>query len=246
MKHLKSIIRLLVLTCLSLPLTPLTTVKAADAIQVDNTTSSDTTTATDSKTSTVKVTVLSGYLSLDAVPNFNFGNVALGSTVKLENNTHDSDEFTGSASNGIDGNDKGLLQVTDSRNLTSKENMPGFTVSASITDLNDAKGDISLSDILHLSSMPLLDGDNNNVSNTSSNLYTKEASLSSITKNTEQIINLQKGTYNPGVIKANFNTPDSASMTVPQDSSYSGDKTTKKMNAVITWKLTTTPTVTSN
>lgn len=57
--------------------------------------------------SNANVTVVSGILTLDAVPDFGFGNAASGTTVSLKSN-----EATGDAQ---DGNDSGLLQVTDSR-----------------------------------------------------------------------------------------------------------------------------------
>lgn len=100
MKKIKKIITLLVLSTISLSFAPLTSVKAATTpIQVqkekssssnnsklnvsyssitptDATISNDTTgdtTTSKSPTSTVSVTVLSGYLTLEAVPDFNFG-----------------------------------------------------------------------------------------------------------------------------------------------------------------------------
>ena len=255
MKLLKNIIRILALTSLSLSLTPLTTAKAADANAIsvntsDLTKSDDSvvtslaandTTVADSKVSTVTVTVLSGYLTLDAVPDFNFGNIALGTTAKLKNNTADT---TGIENPGEDGNTKGLLQVTDSRNLTSKEDIPGFNLSAKMGSLVGADN-TSLDAILDLSSMPLLDSNNNNVSSSSTNLSTQAASLTSNASTTSTVMDLKKGSYNPGVIKAGFNTPDSASMTLPKSSDYSYDKSSKNMNAVVTWILTANPTVTT-
>lgn len=249
MKFLKNIIRLLALTSLSLSLTPLTTIKAAeaDAISVDKSDSvvtslaANDSTEPNSTTSTVTVTVLSGYLTLDAVPDFNFGNIALGSTAKLKNNTPDT---TGINNAVDDGNSKGLLQVTDSRNLTSKEDIPGFNLSAKMGSLVGTDN-TSLDAILDLSSMPLLDSNNNNVSSSSTSLSTQAASLVSNASSTSTVMDLKKGSYNPGVIKAEFNTPDSASMTLPKDSDYSYDKTSKNMNAVVTWTLTANPTTTT-
>lgn len=249
MKFLKNIIRLLALTSLSLSLTPLTTTKAAeaDAISVDKSDSvvtslaANDSTIADSKTSTVTVTVLSGYLTLDAVPDFNFGNIALGTTAKLKNNTPDTTGMTNAVK---DGNSKGLLQVTDSRNLTSKEDIPGFNLSAKMGSLVGADN-TSLDAILDLSSMPLLDSNNNNVSSSSASLSTQAASLASNASTTSTVMDLKKGSYNPGVIKAEFNTPDSASMTLPKNSDYSYDKSSKNMNAVVTWTLTANPTTTT-
>lgn len=52
------------------------------------------------------VYLISGFLTLDDVPDFNFGTVAVGSTGYLVNN---------SGAIGDDGNSDGVLQVTDSR-----------------------------------------------------------------------------------------------------------------------------------
>lgn len=52
------------------------------------------------------VRLVSGYLTLDAVPDFNFGTVAVGATAKLAGN---NGKFVD------DGNADGLLKVTDSR-----------------------------------------------------------------------------------------------------------------------------------
>ncbi|MFC6177356.1 WxL domain-containing protein [Companilactobacillus huachuanensis] len=282
MKMFKNIIKLLVLTSLSLSLIPLTTAKAATAIQVTDATkaatssklavtysalsssatpvteasSTDTTTTTEAgqpAKSDVSVTVLSGILTLEAVPDFNFGTVTLGSTGKLKSNTVDTDGFVldngtnaDRATAGRDGNDTGLLEVVDSRN--SLTTMPGFTLSAALGKLNPTminSDDPSLDAILHLNQMPLLDDENNNVSSTGTDLKTDKASISSALGNDVPIMNMTPGSYNGGVIKANFNTPDSASLEIPG----SGDNTkatSKRMNAIVTWTLNAAPAVTTN
>ncbi|CAJ1202824.1 hypothetical protein CPR19088_GLDEOEPO_01022 [Companilactobacillus paralimentarius] len=285
MKIFKNIVRLLVLTSLSLSFTPLTTAKAVTSspIQVKNSTTataskslavtysaldtsntlpaaaSDTTTtaASDSTnpTSTVSVTVLSGILTLEAVPDFNFGTMTVGSIGKLKSNTVDTTGFTvddgtntASATAGRDGNTTGLLSVIDSRN--SLKDMPGFTLSAKMgplnpTNTNAANGDASLNAILHLNPMPLLDENNNNVSVTGTDLKTDKASVNSETANSAAVMNLTAGSYKGGLIKANFNTADSASLEIPGN----GDNTktsAKNMNAVVTWTLNAAPAVTTN
>ncbi|MFD1671832.1 WxL domain-containing protein [Agrilactobacillus yilanensis] len=55
--------------------------------------------------SAAQVGIISDVLSLDAVPDFNFGNAVPGKTVNLHNNVATSQ----------DGNSRGLLQITDSR-----------------------------------------------------------------------------------------------------------------------------------
>jgi hypothetical protein len=273
MKMLKNIVRLLVLTSLGLSVTPLTTANAATAIQVDKSSelgistvandsldtavpaSADTTTTSTNDptkaTSNVSVTVLSGILTLEAVPNFNFGSVMQGSTAKLKNNTVDttgynSTDKTKPITAGEDGNNNGLLEVIDSRNKTDK--MPGFTLSASMGPLKTVDSDTTTADlnaVLHLSAIPLLDGDKNNVSTSSTDQMTKPASIdSSKADSTATVMNLESGSYNAGIISASFTTPDSASLHVLG----SGDNTkqsAKNMNAVITWTLTAKPTVTT-
>lgn len=283
MKMFKNIVRLLVLTSLSLSFTPLTTAKAVDAIQVKNETTAPTansklrmtysalpeteSTSTDSGTtgttttaaadtpvsSTVSVNVLSGILTLEAVPDFNFGTMTVGSIGKLKSNTVSTDGFildngtnTSSATAGRDGNADGTLEVVDSRNSLSK--MPGFTLSASMGQLNptmlNKDIDSPLDAILHLSAVPLLDDENNNVSTTGTDLKTDKASISSAAGNTVPIMNMRAGTYNGGLIKATFNTPDSASLEIPG----TGNNTkvsSKKMNAVVTWTLNAAPATTN-
>jgi hypothetical protein len=55
------------------------------------------------------VKITAGYLTLDAVPDFNFGTVSAGAKPSIQN-------FSGVISD--DGNDQGLLQITDSRSTT--------------------------------------------------------------------------------------------------------------------------------
>lgn len=279
MKILKNIVRLLALASLSLSISPLTTAKAttvynglgtsggtADTSSSSDTTSGgtadtgsttgdDTTTTDKEAQSTVTVNVLSGILTLDAVPDFSFGSMMIGSTAKLASNTVDTtgfntDKDNGPITAGKDGNSDGVLQMTDSRNTSGSDNMPGFTLTASMGKLqeSDPSADSALIAILNLSAIPLVDNDNENVSNTESNLYTKDAAITS-GDNTATVIQMEKGKYRPGIIKAKFNTPDSASLTIPKDGqsvTASKDPSAKKMNAVVTWTLSANPSVTTN
>lgn len=234
MKLFKNIVRLLVLASFSLALSPLTTAEAADDPITDS--------------SEVTVNVLSGILTLDEVPDFNFGTMMLGTTAKLKNNTVDTTGYTTSGDSptaGVDGKSTGILQVTDSRNLTSKENIPGFTISAAISQFRTIDSDSSdpVDGTLYLNSMPLVNQDNENVSSTSQDLLTSSVAINS--GSSAKLIDLDKGSYNPGIIKTAFDTPDSASLKL--DGTNSGTtKSAKKMNAVITWTVTAKPTVTTN
>lgn len=279
MKIFKNIVRLLVLTSLSMSLTPLTTAKAAtnnEAIKVNNTTdslaiaysanttptteaastdtsSNTTTTKADGSpaTSTVSVTVLSGILTLEAVPDFNFGTMTVGSIGKLKSNVVNTDGFTvdngtntSDATAGRDGNTDGTLSVIDSRN--NLKDMPGFTLSAAIGKLNptNTDGGSTLDAILHLNPMPLINEENNNVSNSATPLKTDKISVSSVTGNSAPVMNLTKGSYNGGLIKATFNTPDSASLEIPNTADNT-KTSAKNMNAVVTWTLNAAPATTN-
>lgn len=59
--------------------------------------------------SDAKVQIVEGYLTLDAVPDFNFGTVTAGAKAGVSN-------FSGAIQD--DGNDEGVLQVTDSRSTS--------------------------------------------------------------------------------------------------------------------------------
>ncbi|WP_368790651.1 WxL domain-containing protein [Companilactobacillus farciminis] len=269
MKWFKNVVRLLLLISLSLSLSPLTTAQAATAIQVQNDTKStynalpgsdsgstpvaesDTVTSSDSATgdgttasSNVSVTVLSGILTLEAVPNFNFGSLMANSTGKLKSNTTDTTGFTNGTTAGIDGNDDGLLEVIDSRNMTS--DMPGFTLTASMGPLKTIDTDTSadLDAILYLSAIPLLNGDQQNVSNSSKDLSTQAATIDSTKQDAPAtVMNLEKGSYNAGIVSAKFNTPDSAKLHVGGTNNGT-EQSSKKRNAVITWTLSAKPSVT--
>lgn len=67
--------------------------------------------------SDAQVRLISGYLTLDRVPDFNFGTVAAGTPGQLQNN---------SGAITDDGNSNGILKVTDSRSTTgSSAGAPG-------------------------------------------------------------------------------------------------------------------------
>jgi len=248
MKLIKNVILLLAMVSFSMSTLPLTTAKAADTSVQPVADES----VIDKKTSTVTVTVVSGVLTLDKVPDFNFGTMAKGTTVKLKSNTADTEGFN-SDTIGEDGtttNPEGYLQVTDSRNLLPETEMPGFTLTASMGKLMTANASESeaLNAILHLSAIPLVDGDNVNVSSTGVDAKTKAASISSVDGSTAQtVMALKKGEYNAGVIRAKYNTPDSASLeSLSNSASGSSDEPSgKNMNAVITWTLNANPVATN-
>lgn len=219
------------------------------ATPIAESTDADTTTTTKDATSQVSVTVLSGILTLEAVPDFNFGTIMQGSIAKLQNNNPDTSEFNTDRDKdpltaGIDGNTSGLLEVIDSRN--SKETMPGFTLTAGMGKLMSADASSSLNAILNLTAMPLIDGDKNNVSTTSTDLTTRAVKIES-GGDAQAVMSMAPGSYNGGLISTSFNTPDSASLEIPkgQDSVISGGSGTKNMNAIVTWTLNSAPPATN-
>jgi len=152
------------------------------------------------------------------------------------------------------------LQVTDSRNLLPETEMPGFTLTASMGQLKTANASESTADasestadasesldaVLHLSAIPLVDGDNVNVSSTGVDAKTKAASISS-GSTAQTVMALKKGEYNAGVIRAQYNTPDSASLESFSNSTggSSDEPSGKNMNAIITWTLNANPVATN-
>ncbi|WP_459576787.1 WxL domain-containing protein, partial [Companilactobacillus alimentarius] len=150
--------------------------------------------------SNANVTVQSGLLTLDAVPDFGFANAAEGTTVNLDNN-----DTNGNPATDSQGQDK--LTVTDSRT-----GAPGFTVDASITkfmpegssDTADAKAYT-----LNLTPTKLLNDKGVNVS-TNGVAKTSEAHINGDSKGNgsaddSNVINLAAGTYAEGPINASFN-----------------------------------------
>jgi len=227
-------------------------VAASAALPVAESADTTTTNADDGAHSDVSVTVLSGILTLEAVPNFNFGTIMQGSTGKLKNNTVDTTGYNSTDQSqpitaGEDGNSQGLLEVIDSRN--SGKTMPGFDLSASMGPLrlsdSEATEDNKIDAILNLNPAPMLDGDKNNVSTSSTDLNTQKVALNSKEGNSASVMNLQPGTYNAGLISSTFNTPDSASLEL-LGSGTGTEKSSMKMNAVITWTLSTNPSPTTN
>lgn len=212
-------------------------------------------TVVDSKTSTVSVTVLSGILTLDAVPDFSFRAVD-GAKVGLNSNTTDFKDNTNNAAtanNGnSDGNNTGLLQVTDSRvsfdtgNDRYVAHSAGFTLGASISSLEpfNAKDSPISGFELTLNPQALVDDKGNNINPINHDgiyIFSKKAILSDTNKGDTNVIDLKPFEYNPGVISANFSQfTDGASLYLPKNSA--GRRTSEqKYNAVITWTLTPKP-----
>ncbi|WP_125763290.1 WxL domain-containing protein [Companilactobacillus hulinensis] len=185
--------------------------------------------------STANVQVMSGILTLDAVPNFGFGNAAAGSTVKLQNN--DKSTIT---TDGADGNEDGLLQVTESRSAA-----PGFTLTAQLQGFKDKDGNAAggQSDdkyALNLSAMDLKNGTDDNVSVDPVNPL-KTTGDAITTGAAGNVMDLAKSSYKTGVVSALFTNPDDASLYVPKDATDGSKAEVKSLSSVITWTLTAKP-----
>lgn len=231
-----------------------------------NTVNADTTTATvasdgtstaadgkvvDSKSSTVSVTVVSGILTLDAVPDFSFRAVD-GAKVGLTSNTTDNTNNSAgaaTANNGdSDGNNTGLLQVTDSR--VSLDNnggtqSAGFTLGASISSLQpfDSSNKAISGFSLTLNPQALIDDQGNTVDpRNATTVFSKKAVLSDNNTSDTNVLDLKPDEYKPGVVSAIFSQfTDGASLYLPKGSTDASGKSESKYNAVITWTLTPKP-----
>lgn len=230
-----------------------------------NTVNADTTTATvasdgtstaadgtvvDSKTSTVSVTVLSGILTLDAVPDFSFRAVD-GAKVSLKSNTTDNSNNSAGAATAndgnSDGNNTGLLQVTDSR-VSISDNNPisaGFTLGAKISTLQPFNSDDKPISGFELTLNPqaLINAQGNSIDiNNSHALFSNKAVLSDTKTSDTNVIDLDSGEYSPGVVSATFSQfTDGASLYLPKGSTGTSTKEKREYNAVITWTLTPKP-----
>ena len=191
------------------------------------------TTGTATAQSNANVKVVSGILTLDAVPDLGFGTAAAGSTVNLTNNKADKA--------AEDSQNQGLLTVTESR-----AGAPGFTLSAGLTPFNDGTGTGKDGDTtgnaadpftLMLKATPLKDDQGANVS-TGSDLSTSDASIIADGTSTAPVIDLAKGAYNTGAINASFTAADKDAMLKVTGTPTTADKaSSKSYNSTITWTL---------
>jgi len=203
------------------------------------------TTGTATAQSNANVKVVSGILTLDAVPDLGFGTAAAGSTVNLTNNKADKA--------AEDSQNQGLLTVTESR-----AGAPGFTLSAGLTPFNDGTGtgdagdttgDVADPFTLILKATPLKDDQGANVS-TGADLSSSDASILADGKDTssKDVINLAAKSYKTGAINASFTAADKDAMLKVTGTPTTADKaSSKSYNSTITWTLkanasgTTTP-----
>ncbi|APX71295.1 WxL domain-containing protein [Companilactobacillus allii] len=204
-----------------------TSLNDSDNIAI-NYNSDDNNSETTTKTSTVSVNVLSGDLSLDAVPSFSFEKIEAGSSVNLKDNSSDGDVV-------VDGNSSGILQVTDSR-----KNSPGFILSARLNSFSNNNSNDNFT--MTLNSQELYDDSGDNISTSSDDLTTEKAKLDAGSNQNTEVMNLNSGSYRSGTITTSFTSPDSASLYTP--SNASDLNSSSRHSSTIVWTLTPKPSTT--
>lgn len=186
--------------------------------------------------SNASVTVVTGVLTLDYVPDFNFGTAASGGTVNLKDNTKDE-----ATAVGQDGNEAGTLQVTEGRSTA-----PGFSLSASLGQFQDqdknvvASGDDPFT--LTLGAVDLFNGPDKLTNAAGKQLQTTAQTLkeSSDGTDTGKVMSFAKG--DDGYVgnaqyQATFKDPSSAQLHVSKNAKGTADKSAISYNAKVTWKL---------
>lgn len=193
-----------------------------------------------SATSNANVKVISGVLVLDAVPNFGFGSGASGSTVSL----NPGQATTG---DGVDGNDNGILQVTDARADQTSGATKGFTLNAQMANFSNSSSETAVKNadgfVLNLKGQELLAGDGNSAATGATPITTVDgASITSNAKDTA-VMAPAGGTYKVGTLKASFDKADSASLYIPSGvaTNDTANPSVQSLQSVITWTLDATP-----
>ncbi|MCH4008970.1 WxL domain-containing protein [Companilactobacillus sp.] len=186
--------------------------------------------------SDANVTVVSGFLTLDSVPDFSFGRAIAGKTVDLHQGHSEIND---------DGNTEGNLQVTESRSDKTETKNNGFTVSAQLAKFTGADTSKSVDGFkLNLNPVDLIDVN----SGKSANIKTQQVTLMGEDTNPSTVLNVKSTDNLLGTYKAQFNQSKDASLFVPQKASLDQDKknTLGIYKGVITWTLATGAGITGN
>lgn len=206
------------------------------AIAYDNGSGTQSDMKTAEATSDANVTVISGILTLDKVPDFGFGTAAAGSKVDLQNNDGDS----------VDGNDSGILQVTDSRQ-DSANKTAGFDLAAQLGTFNhkDAtSGDNTpASGDFFLALKPVQLTTSTNANDVIQGQKTQDVTLKAGDSTNQNVMSLEPGDYSNGAIIAQFaaktGEPNSnATLAVPSEAGNAKEASAVSYHADITWTLT--------
>lgn len=176
--------------------------------------------------SNVNVNVLSGVLSLSAVPDFGFGSGAAGTTVNLLDNNADGI--------GEDGNAEGNLSVIDSRDTQS-----GFTVAAQLGDFTTGDPAVKASGFqLQLNPVAM----SNSASNSNLNNFNTLQGVTNDSGQSTTVMNALSGAYKKGTVTAQFKDAADAALYIPNAAgSATGTSTAKAYKGTVTWTLTTKP-----
>lgn len=189
--------------------------------------------------STANVTVISGFLTLEKVPNFSFVKAQAGTDTKLD--TSNKLETSNKALND-DGNNQGLLQITESRSGTENK---GFDLTAQLGEFKESDGKAAtLKDGSKESafSLKLNSVKATNLSDKNSNMTTKEANL--VAGGDAASVLSAKAGNGAGTYQAMFTDPSSALLKVSKDLVTSSSSTTNggqnetSYTGQITWTLT--------
>lgn len=210
------------------------------AIAYDNGSGDQSAMKTATAESDANVKVISGLLTLDKVPDFGFGTAAAGSKVDLQDNTSAIEN---------DGNQSGILQVTDSRTDPNTKATAGFNVTAALGTFNntDKEGNVTpaTGDFL-LELKPVQLTTTTDAKDVIQGQKSKGVTLKSgDTATAPKVMDLEAGTYNNGAIIAQFaaqtGAPNSnAQLTVPASAGNGSEASAKSYSASITWTLTPT------
>ncbi|MFD1417771.1 WxL domain-containing protein [Companilactobacillus keshanensis] len=208
------------------------------AIAYDNGSGDQSAMGTATAQSDANVTVISGLLTLDKVPDFGFGTAAAGSKVDLQNNSSAIDD---------DGNQSGILQVTDSRTDATTKTTAGFNVTAQLGTFNHTENDVdtpATGDFL-LALKPVQLTTSTAPKDVIQGQKSTAATLTSGDKTDHTVMDLAAGNYANGAIIAQFaaetGSPNSnAQLTVPAEAGNSSTASAKSYQAPITWTLTPT------
>ncbi|MFC6323990.1 WxL domain-containing protein [Companilactobacillus baiquanensis] len=214
------------------------------AIAYDDGTGTQANMKTATAESDANVKIISGILTLDKVPDFGFGTAAAGSTVDLQDNSSVIDN---------DGNQSGILQVTDSRaNGTTAGSTAGFDVTAQLGAFTDgtknADGtDKAVEGAFTLALQPVQLTTSTNSKDVIQGQKSLAASMTSggtgSASDTAPVLNLAKDSYSNGAIIAQFaaqtGSPNAdAQLTVPGEAANATNASVKSVHSIITWTLT--------
>lgn len=180
--------------------------------------------------SDANVTVVSGFLTLDSVPDFSFGRAVPNKTVRLHQGHSEIKD---------DGNTNGDLQITESRSDSTTAKNNGFTISAQMANFktkgsaNPNNGKEVAGFKLNLFPTDLVDVNSGKSTGLQTNQTTLNGGGDSADVLTAKASDKLLGTY-----LAKFIKPEDASLFVP-DAAKTDDGKVGVYSGVITWTLAT-------